>query len=71
MMRHEHLHALSVRWTYLNVSDLSMKKEVACTPADTLPDLEPLLTESKRRFVLFPIQYPEVRTVHHIRITIN
>ncbi|OSX59235.1 hypothetical protein POSPLADRAFT_1035584 [Postia placenta MAD-698-R-SB12] len=37
-----------------------MKKEVACTPADTLPDLEPLLTESKRRFVLFPIQYPEI-----------
>lgn len=26
------------------------------------PDQEPLLQESKRRFVLFPIQYPEVNT---------
>jgi len=25
-------------------------------------DQEPLLIETKRRFVLFPIQYPEVRT---------
>lgn len=28
-------------------------------------DQEPLLLESKRRFVLFPIQYPEVHTILH------
>jgi hypothetical protein len=43
----------------LSVRDLCVR---GFTLLNDLPsDMEPLLMESKRRFVLFPIQYQEVR----------
>ncbi len=47
------------RWIFPNVSVILPSHHI-----DTHHHLaeEPLLKDSKRRFVLFPIQYPEVRT---------
>ena len=33
-------------------------------------DQEPLLMESKRRFVLFPTQYPEVRLLGYVVVLV-
>lgn len=38
-------------------------KEVSATKENNTDDDEPLLTESSRRFVLFPIRYHEVSNI--------
>lgn len=51
-------HALSARLTSLSVRCSTFPFTI---PYLTIPlDMEPLLMESKRRFVLFPIQYQDV-----------
>src|SRR6266852_7046120 len=52
------------RWTSQKVSEMTL----SCRHNHTHPvcqDLEPLLAESRRRFVLFPIQYPDVSQFVH------
>ena len=48
------------RWSFRNVSGRSYRASTRLTYHIVSAE-EPLLKESIRRFVLFPIQYPEVR----------
>ena len=60
----QHSYVEEEKCSFVGEVDLPESKRDSCILATTTltvcQDLEPLLVESTRRFVLFPIQYPDV-----------